>query len=292
MVRGMPPRVVRVSSENQAFQRAEVLYRNRTKRQHYRQFLVEGVRPVDRLVRSGWAVEAFLYTPERRLSRWAQGVLAGSPAPVHYQLTLPLLSRLTDRQEPSELIAIATIPPDDAGRIHLGAAPSPLLVACDNPSSPGNLGSIIRSADAFGADGVLVTGHAADVYDPQAVRAGMGSLFTLPVVRMPGPDAVEGWLSRLPQGLRPIVVGTDSAGDAQLGELDLTRPALLVAGSEAGGMHQGYRRLCDVVARIPMRGSADSLNVASAISVALYEVDRQRRRATTPRNPGSPLADG
>jgi 23S rRNA (uridine2479-2'-O)-methyltransferase len=292
MLRGMPPRVVPVSSENQAFQRAEVLYRNRTKRQRYLQFLVEGVRPVDRLVRSGWAIEAFLYTPERPLSRWAQGVLAGSPAPVHYALTLPLLSRLTDRQEPSELIAIATIPPDDAGRIHLRADPAPLLVACDNPSSPGNLGSIIRSGDAFGADGVLVTGHAADVYDPQAVRASMGSLFTVPVVRMPGPNAVEEWLSRLPRGLRPTVVGTDSAGDVDLDQLDLKRPTLLVAGSEAGGLHQGCRRLCDVVARIPMRGSADSLNVASAISVALYEVDRQRRPVTMPRNPGSPLADG
>jgi 23S rRNA (uridine2479-2'-O)-methyltransferase len=292
MLRGMPFRVIPVSSENQAFQRAEVLYRNRTKRQRYRQFLVEGVRPVDRLVRSGWTVEAFLYTRDRPFSRWAQHVLGGSPAAVHYELTLPLLSRLTDRQEPSELIAIATIPPDDAGRIHLGAAPAPLLVACDNPSSPGNLGSIIRSADAFGADGVLVTGHAADVYDPQAVRASMGSLFTLPVVRMPGPDAVQEWVSGLSRGLRPIVVGTDSAGEADLDEVDLTGSVLLVAGSEAGGLHQAYRRLCDVVARIPMRGSADSLNVASAISVALYEVDRQRRGVTTPRNPGRPLADG
>jgi TrmH family RNA methyltransferase len=292
MLPGMPYRVIPVSSENQLFQRAEVLYRNRTKRQRYRQFLVEGVRPIGHLVRSGWTVEAFLRVRDRPLSRWAQQVLAESTAPVVYELTLPLLSRLSDRQEPPELIAIATIPPDDAGRIHLGPVPAPLLVICDNPSSPGNLGSMIRSADAFGTGGVVVTGHAADVYDPQTVRASMGSLFTLPVVRMPGPDAVEKWLSRLPSDLRPIVVGTDSAGEVDLDELDLTRPTLLIAGSEAGGMHQGYRRLCDVVARIPMRGSADSLNVASAISVALYEADRQRRATERPRSDKSPVADG
>jgi 23S rRNA (uridine2479-2'-O)-methyltransferase len=275
----VPTRVIPVSSENQLFQRAEVLYRNRTKRQRYRQFLVEGVRPIDRLVESGWAIQALLYTPDRALSGWARRVLAGSRAPVHYELTLPLLSRLTDRQEPSELIAIATVPPDEVSRIHLGAPSVPLLVACDSPASPGNLGAIIRSADAFGADAVVVTGHAADVYDPQAVRASMGSLFALPVVRMSGPEAVARWLSRLPRSLRPIVVGTDSGADVDLDLVDLKRSTLLVAGSETGGLHHGYRRLCDVVARIPMRGSADSLNVASAISVALYEVDRQRRQS-------------
>jgi TrmH family RNA methyltransferase len=120
----------------------------------------------------------------------------------------------------------------------------------------------------------------------------MGSLFTLPVVRMPGPETVARWLSELPEGLRPKVVGTDSLGDVALDEVDLTGPVLFVAGAEAGGLHQGYRRLCDVVARIPMRGSADSLNVASAISVALYEADRQRRMAGSPRSDQSPVADG
>jgi tRNA G18 (ribose-2'-O)-methylase SpoU len=273
----VPPRVVPVSSENQLFQRAEVLRRNRTKRQRYGQFLVEGVRPIDRLVASRWPIEAFLFTGERPLSRWAQQTLAASTAPVHYQLSLPLLSALTDRQEPSELLAIAAIPPDDLGRIDLRADPPPLLLACDVPASPGNLGSIVRSADAFGADGVLVSGHAADVYDPQAVRASMGSLFSVPVVRVAGPEAVARWLTDLPPDLRPVVVGTDSAGDADLDQVDLRGPVLLVAGNEASGLHHGYRRLSSVVARVPMRGSADSLNVASAVSIALYEVDRQRR---------------
>jgi TrmH family RNA methyltransferase len=271
-------RVVPVSSENQLFQRADVLRRNRAKRQRHGQFLVEGVRPIGRLVTSGWPVEAFLYARDRPLSRWARGILAGSTAPVHYELTLELLSRLTDREEPSELIAIAAMPPDDLDRIRFRSDRAPLLLTCDVPASPGNLGSVIRSADALGGDGILVSGHAADAYDPQAVRASMGSLFTVPVVRVPGPEAVAQWLADLPEALRPAVVGTDSDGDLDLDQVDLRGPVLLVAGSEASGLHHGYRRLCDVVARIPMRGSADSLNVASAVSIALYEVDRQRRQ--------------
>jgi 23S rRNA (uridine2479-2'-O)-methyltransferase len=275
-------RVVPVSSENQLFQRAEVLGRDRTRRHRYGQLLVEGVRPIDRLVRSDWKVEAFLSARDRPLSTWARRVLAGSRAPAHYELTLPLLARLTDRQEPSELIAIAAIPADDLGRIRLRPDPAPLLVACDGPSSPGNLGSIVRSADAFGAAGVLITGHAADPYDPQAVRASMGSLFAVPVVRLPSAESVAEWLRGLPEAVRPLVVGTDSGGEVDLDQVDLGGPVLLLVGNEATGMRRRARELCDVVARVPMRGSADSLNAASAASIALYEADRQRRRPAPP----------
>ena len=94
----------------------------------------------------------------------------------------------------AELVAVGRVRPDDLGRVDLGGE-APLLVVFDRPTSPGNLGTLVRSADAFGARGVLVAGHAADIYDPRTLRASTGSLFALPVVHVPAAADVLAWLA-------------------------------------------------------------------------------------------------
>src|SRR5205823_13566885 len=107
-----------------------------------------------------------------------------------------------------ELLAVVGLAADDLARIPTG--PGMLAVVFDRPTSPGNLGTLIRSADAFGASGVIVTGHAADVYDPKAVRASTGSLFSVPVVRVPSQRPVLDWVEAIRAGGVPVrVVGTD-----------------------------------------------------------------------------------
>src|SRR5262249_8088551 len=142
----------------------------------------------------------------------------------------------------------------------------------DRPTDPGNIGAVVRSADAFGASGVIVTGHAADVYDPKAVRAGTGSLFAVPVVRTPGPGPVIEWAraAHLP------IVGTDETGGFLAGDYDLGAPVLIVIGNETRGMSAAWLAACDDVVRIPIGGAASSLNAASAATVLLYEAARQR----------------
>src|SRR5205823_591182 len=110
-------------------------------------------------------------------------------------------------------------------------------------------------------------------YDPRAVRASTGSLFALPVVRVPGVDPVLGRLA----GAGVRVVGTDETGDRDIGEFDLTGPTLLVIGNETTGMSAAWRAACEHIVRIPIGGSASSLNASSAASVALYEAARQRK---------------
>jgi TrmH family RNA methyltransferase len=152
----------------------------------------------------------------------------------------------------------------------------------DQPSSPGNLGSVIRSCHALGADGLIVTGHGADVYNPQTVRASMGSLFALPTVRLGSYRQVLSWVRDVaaPLSRTGTVQIVGATGDASLpvDAVDLTQPTVLVFGNEAAGLTAQYRDACDVLVRIPMRGGADSINVACAAAVLLYEVDRQRRR--------------
>ena len=175
--------MLRISSRNARFQQWEALLGNRGKRQRAGEFLVQGVRPITLAARFGWPFRALLYDADRALSGWARDLLRDVPA-VQVAMAPDLLAELGEKGEgPPELLAVVEMPNDDLHRIPAG--PSFLGVVLDRPASPGNVGSIIRSADAFGADGIIVTGHAADVYDPRTIRASTGSLFARPVVRCP-----------------------------------------------------------------------------------------------------------
>jgi tRNA G18 (ribose-2'-O)-methylase SpoU len=276
----MSPAVHQVSTRNARFQQWQALLTNRNKRQRLRAFVVHGVRPVTVALEQGWTVEAVLVDGDRRLSRWAEDVLAAAGGE-HFVLTRELMVELGEKGDDApELVVVLSIPDDDLDRVPV---PHDFLgVVFDRPTSPGNLGSVIRSADAFGAHGVVVAGHAADPYDSAAVRASTGSLFAVPTVRVPSPATVIGWVdAHRASGVPVQVVGTDEGGDADVSEIDLTAPTLLLVGNETTGLSAAWREAVDRMARIPMAGSASSLNAANAASVVLYEAVRQRRRAGT-----------
>jgi len=272
---GAAATVRRVSSRNARFQRWQSLLGNRGKRQRAGEFLVQGVRPISVAAASGWRFRALIYDAGRPLSRWAQNLLRTVDA-LQVAMRTDLLAELGEKAETSpELVAVAEIPADDLDRIKAGR--DFLGVVLDRPASPGNLGSIIRSADAFGADGVIVTGHAADVYDPRAVRASTGSLFALPVVRCPSSREVAAWVSaQRAQGSPVVLAGADEQGDRRVFDAGFTGPTLLVVGNEAAGLSSAWRELCDVTVAIPMAGAASSLNAANAATAVLYEIARQR----------------
>ena len=185
--------MLRVWTRNARFQQFQALLGNRAKRQRNREFLVQGVRPITLAAEFGWPFRALLYDAERPLSAWARTMLRDVPA-LQVAMSPALLAELGEKEtSPPELVAVVGMPDDDLDRITVG--PGFLGVVLDRPASPGNIGSIIRSADAFGADGIIVTGHAADVYDPKAVRASTGSLFARPVVRAPSHREVVGWVT-------------------------------------------------------------------------------------------------
>jgi TrmH family RNA methyltransferase len=267
-------RTLRVTTRNAGFQQWQALLTNRTKRHRAGEFLVQGVRPISLAVEYGWDVRALIYPDQQALSSWARSVLAQTGAqPV--AMSADLVAELADK-ESAELIAVVRTPPPP--RLdELPADPHLLVVVFDRPSTPGNVGTLIRSADAFGASAVVITGHAADPYDPKAVRASTGSLFALPVIQADGPAEVLSWVAELRAAGLPVqVVGTDEHGTVEVFERDLTGPTVLLIGNETGGLSAGWRSAADVTVRIPITGAASSLNAASAATVMLYEVVRQR----------------
>ncbi|MEV4637527.1 TrmH family RNA methyltransferase [Actinoplanes sp. NPDC049548] len=267
------PRTLRITTRNATFQQWQALLVNRTKRQRAGEFLVQGVRPISLAVEHGWEIRALLTAEGPGLSRWAHDLLdtAGAPRAV---LSAELMRELGGKDEEApELLAVVGLPADDLARVPV--RPDLLVVVFDRPTTPGNVGTLVRSADAFGAAGVVVTGHAADPYDPRAVRASTGSLFALPVVRVPSHREVLEWVGAL--GVPVQVVGTDERGPVDIAEHDLTGPTVLAVGNETHGLSAAWRDACDRMVRIPITGAASSLNAASAATVALYEAARQRR---------------
>lgn len=264
------PRTLQVSTANAAYQRIEVIERNRTKRHRYGEFVVEGVRAINGALAAGWTIRAFAYPRGRQLSRWASSILEASVAESHLEMDQALFETLSEKEEPSELLAVVEMRPDSSDR--LPRRRGMVVVVVDRPASPGNLGTLIRSCDAFGATGVIVTGHGVDLYDPATVRASVGSFFAVPCIALPSHREVAAWATdvrRSYTGLR--VVGTDEGGTRQLREYEWPSEAVIVVGNETSGLSHAYRELCDDVVSIPMTGTASSLNAAVATSIVLYE---------------------
>lgn len=270
---GGPPRTggPRVSGRNDRFQQWEALLHNRNKRQRLGEFLVHGVRPINEAIAQGWEVRALLHAGTAT-SRWARDLIASGTAAEVVRLAPELLRELGEKDEDTtELIAVVGTRADDLGRITVSR--NGVIVVLDRPGSPGNIGSLLRTADALGVDGVIITGHAADVYDPKAIRASRGSLFAVPAVRVDSPSDAVDWLRAQPD---MAVVGTSEGATHALWEHDFGGPTALVVGNETTGMSAFWADACDSVVRIPMTGSASSLNAAVAGSIALYEISRQR----------------
>lgn len=271
-------RVLDVGRENNEFQRLEVLKRNRAKRKQYGQIFVEGVAPVGALLKAGWSVHTVAYDRERPLSAWAQDVLRRARPQKVLRLAPELMEKLSDRTDPSELIVVAERRLRTLDEVQVNDRS--IVVVFDRPSNHGNLGSLIRSCDAFGASGLVTLGHSVDPFDPAVIRASLGAFFSLPVVHCESPRGLERWLHDVRLRVPDMkVVGTSPQAPTPLDAADLSGPVTILLGNEAEGMSRALTALADECVFIPMMGSVDSLNVACAGTAVLYEVVRQRRAA-------------
>ncbi len=235
-------------------------------RYEQRQFVIEGARLVSDALACGAQIELLV-------------ALRGMPIPHDlcseafkvYEATEPVMRELTDTVTPQGVVAVAKMPMIDMAEVLQKA--KGLVVLCDGIADPGNLGTIIRSADALGADAVVLLPGCTDVYSPKVIRATMSSIFHLPVVHCI--DSEQCILEMKEHGYS--IVGTSPALGQDLYCATLSGKSALIIGSEATGMQKDLLALCDFSVRIPMDGQAESLNAAVAASIAMYEAMRQRK---------------
>lgn len=230
-------------------------------------FLVEGVHLVAEALESGAQVETIVYAKDRGLPD-ELGRLA--PASVELVATSEkVLMKCTDTLTPQGVFAVVRKPAHAAADIlHRHRS---LVIAVDGVQDPGNLGTIIRSADAAGASGILLGRGTVDLYNPKTVRSTMGSLFHLPIAEC---ELGETLRRARAAGVQVAVSTLDDAVSCY--EADFTRDTWIVVGNEARGVSADALREADVRVRIPMPGRAESLNVAMAATVLLFEAQRQR----------------
>jgi len=254
--------------------KALVRLRDRREREQEGRFLVEEPLVIARARAAGhpfleiWACPelldsagAALYAALRR-----DGVAAvEAPAAVMHKLAY--------RERSEGLLAVAPRRPRRLEDLELPASRPALLVVLEDVEKPGNLGAVLRIADGVGAHAVLAVGGA-DLDNPNVLRASRGAFFTMPAVAAPRPEIVA-WLRA--RGVRLLAASPDGADlwDA----CDLTAPVALVLGAEHDGLSPALLAACDGTVSIPMHGAGDSLNVATAAAVLLYEAARQRRAA-------------
>lgn len=271
-------KTINVYSKNADYQKFEVLKTNRNKRYKYFEFFVEGVRNINEAVKNGWEFASLLYTPEKSLSNWARDILHDVKTEVNYELPESLMAELSGKTDTSELLAVVKMREDDFARLPMGK--NPIFALFDRPSNKGNLGTILRSCDAMGIDGLILTGHAVDLYDPEVIVSSMGSFFHVPAIRIPDNDQVFAWIGNMRKQYPAFqVIGTTAHKEKNIGDVDFKRPTLLMIGNETDGLCRAFKEGCDMLATIPMseNSSASSLNVACAATVLFYEAARQRR---------------
>jgi tRNA G18 (ribose-2'-O)-methylase SpoU len=270
-----PPIRRSINKQDNFFQRAEVIKRNREKRTQHAQFLLEGVAQISIAAKYGWTIHSFLHAVDRPLSSWAAELVKSSVAREVWELSSELMALLSEKDETSELLAI--VETRKLAPAVIKPSPTGLVVVFDRPSSPGNLGSSIRSADAFGANGIIVTGHAVDIYDPFVIRGSMGAIFGLPVTSAASHLEVKEWVENArSHGYDYQIIGSSGKTDTLITARQFTRPTVLILGNETVGMSRGYWDICDAVVKIPIGGELSSINVSCAASVLMYEISRQR----------------
>ncbi len=264
-----------ISSSQNPKIKAALKLNDRRERNETGLFLIEGFRELKRAVEGGVEIRSlftcssfFLGENEESLIRQIQqqGAEIFSCAP-------HLFEKLSYRDRPDGLLGIAVQMKHQLTDLEerIKGKKLPFFIVAEAIEKPGNLGTILRSADAAGAQGVIVCDRCTDIYNPNVVRASVGTLFTLPVVEAQGEETLS-WLKK--KGIQ-IVAATPSAKQ-EFTQVDLRGPVAIAVGTEQLGLSKQWMDAASICVRIPMHGVADSLNVATATTLLLYEVVRQR----------------
>jgi len=256
------------SAANPLMKRVRLLA-DRRHRRRAGAFVVRGVQPVWQAVEAGADIEVLIVAPELLRGPAAKMVAEQEARGVRVaRLSAELFGRIADRDGPAGLAAI--VRKQAATLDQLAVRADSVFAALHEVANPGNLGTIIRTADAAGAAGVILVGQCTDPYDPAAVKASMGAVFSVPVGTVSTPAEFLRWARK--QGIAVAV--TSGAGTGSLWETALPQPLAILFGSEGAGLPDELLAAGDLRLRIPMTGTAESLNLAVAAGVLLWQNER------------------
>jgi RNA methyltransferase, TrmH family len=267
-------RPTRVESARNPRIRAALELRDRRTRDRAGLTLVDGLREVERALDGGVeVVEAFVADEAGNVAVSSLAARLSDAGALVQPTAGAALERLAFGDRADGVVAIVRTPRTTLAALHLPS--EPLVIVLEGVEKPGNLGAVLRSADGAGADAVLVADPTTDPWNPNAIRASLGTIFGRPVVTA-GSDDVLAFLRE--RGIRPVAAIVEAS--TAYTEADLRGAVALVLGSEADGLGPIWRAADIERVSLPMHGLADSLNVSTAAAILLYEARRQRGAPT------------
>ncbi len=253
-----------------------VKLRKRANRDAEGVLLIEGYRELKRALDNGVRPHSLFVCPDWFLGENEPALIeqARQAGATIWSCTAPVFEKMAYRDRPEGLLALA--PQRNLTLADLDLPDDPLLLVAEHIEKPGNLGTMLRSADAAGVDAVIVCDRCTDIHNPNVVRASIGTVFAVPVVDA-GSAEVRDWL----QSRNIQIVAATPHTDRDYTEIDYRPGTAILVGAEQVGLSEFWMHQADGLVRIPMLGQCDSLNVAAAATILLYEAVRQRRAHVT-----------
>ncbi|MBT9538189.1 MAG: RNA methyltransferase [Nitrospirae bacterium] len=258
------------SASNPKIKEALDIKNKRSKYKHAA-FIVEGPHLIEMALASGNKISTAFFTDSFRAKKDGQKILREIKKKTDeiFQVTEQIMHKLADTETPQGIIAIASYDTKSLEEIKFKS--TPLIVAIDGVQEPGNLGTIIRTSDAAGADAVVILKGTCDVFMQKTIRATAGSIFNIPIIYS-STDKFIDWLKS--NGV--MLLATALGSDKSIFDAGLKKPIAFVFGNEAHGVSNEIKRKADLILKIPIYGKAESLNVSASAAVCLYEAVRQR----------------
>ncbi len=253
--------------------KAAVKLRKSKNRQQAGQTLVEGFREILRATESNWKFNELYFCPELYLDTDASKLVSTiheSGIPV-FQCSEPVFRKMSYRDTPDGLMALSPLVGEKLAELKL--PPNPLVLIAEDLEKPGNLGTLLRTADATGVDAVIVCGHKTDINNPNVIRASIGTLFFIPVVEATTEETLQ-WLEK--HKIQSLAAVPNASN--KYTEIDMCRGTAIIVGSEDKGLAFKWINQATHQVGIPMLGKNDSLNVSTAAAILLYEAIRQRHK--------------
>lgn len=232
-------------------------------------FVIEGPREIRLALEGGYRIESLYFCPQLINTPEAKQAIKEAGNAEQIELSLPVFEKLAYRKSTGGLLAVALMKSQRLQDLHLSE--KPLILICEGVEKPGNLGALLRTADAARLDALIICDPKADFYNPNVIRSSVGCVFTQPVAAATSAETIA-WLRQ--KGIK--IYATALTASARYDKVDFKAAAAVVMGTEATGLTAEWLQASNQNIIIPMRGVIDSLNVSAAAAVVVFEAARQR----------------
>ncbi len=257
------------SLQNSSIKNIVKLYKSSKERRDQQLFVIEGARELSLALQSNYSIKSVYVCREMFINTKYPDVLDTLPDNAIFDISSSVFEKIAYRENTDGIVALAE--PRQHSLSNIKLSDNPFIIILESVEKPGNLGAVLRTADAAAVDAVVVCDNQTDLYNPNVIRSGVGCLFTLQTAICSSEEALE-WL----KANNINVYAAELNGASQYNKVDYTTPSAIVMGTEADGLTDFWINNAKERIKIPMRGKIDSLNVSVSTAIITFEAMRQR----------------